>query len=453
VTRSASRQAAAYPGGSPLAEAPSPDRPDETWPTGHPDKASLVPHDFAERRPFRLLGVFAHPDDETFCAGGTFACHAERGAEIMVLSATRGQAGQIRDPTVGSRRTIGAVREAELRLACERLGVAQVRCLDHIDGTLADADFDGLVGDVVRVIRDFRPDVVITFGPDGGYGHPDHTTISAATTTACRRAGEAGGDTEVGPGLAPHRPDGLYYRCFPPADVLLMHRLATWLSNQPDRFAGTPAFVHALLVMAEEAATLGHIRDHAQVRWYPPGSYVVEEGEAAMELFLILSGHADVWRDRGDGGREQLAHLGPGEFFGELGVAGNRPRAADVVAVESLTCLVLAAAPPKFAGRGEVARLTAPAPNLLGAPRGPTTHSGPQQAMVEVDVSDQVKAKMDALAAYRSQLPLEPEMFPDFLLQEIFGREYFVPVPPAGQAGIVGLGSVFDEGNTRSTAP
>jgi LmbE family N-acetylglucosaminyl deacetylase len=412
-----------------------------------------VPQDFGDRRPFRLLGVFAHPDDETFCAGGTLALHAERGAEIMVLSATRGQAGQIRDPTVGSRRTIGVVREAELRLACERLGVAQVRCLDRMDGTLADVDFDSLVGEVVRVIRDFRPDAVITFGPDGGYGHPDHTTISAATTAACERAGEAGGDTEPGPGLAPHRLEGLYYRCFPPADMLLMHRLATWLTKQPDRFAGTPGFVHALMVMAEETATLGHIRDHAQVRWYPPGSYVVEQGEAAMELFLIMSGHADVWREGDDGGREQLAHLGPGEFFGELGVAGNRPRAADVVAVESLTCLVLSEAPPtKFAGRGEVARLTRPAPNLLRASQRPTTDSRPAQAMIELDVSDQIRAKMAALAAYRSQFPLEPAMFPDFLLQEIFGREYFIAAPPAGGTETVALRSVFDDRNTRSSA-
>jgi LmbE family N-acetylglucosaminyl deacetylase len=60
----------------------------------------------------RLLGVFAHPDDETFCAGGTFARYAGQGAEIMVVSATRGQAGEIRDAAVGNRRTIAAVREA-----------------------------------------------------------------------------------------------------------------------------------------------------------------------------------------------------------------------------------------------------------------------------------------------------------------------------------------------------
>jgi LmbE family N-acetylglucosaminyl deacetylase len=122
----------------------------------------------------RLLGVFAHPDDETFCAGGTFARYAEQGAEIMVVSATRGQAGQIRDAAAGTRRTIAAVREAELRLACDRLGITKVRCLDHVDGTLADAEFSALVDEVAEVICEFRPDVVITFGPDGGYGHPDH---------------------------------------------------------------------------------------------------------------------------------------------------------------------------------------------------------------------------------------------------------------------------------------
>ena len=112
----------------------------------------------------RLLGVFAHPDDETFCAGGTFARYAEQGAEIMVVSATRGQAGQIRDAAAGNRRTIAAVREAELRLACERLGITQVRCLDHVDGTLADAEFSALADEVAEVIGEFRPDVVITFG-------------------------------------------------------------------------------------------------------------------------------------------------------------------------------------------------------------------------------------------------------------------------------------------------
>ena len=378
----------------------------------------------------RLLGVFAHPDDETFCAGGTFARYAGQGAEIMVVSATRGQAGQIRDAAAGNRRTIAAVREAELRLACERLGITRVRCLDHVDGTLADAGFSALVDEVAEVIGEFRPDVVITFGPDGGYGHPDHVTISAVTTAACQRAADPGHRPDRAVPRPLLRPPRLYYRCFPPGDLLIMERLATWLTSQPDRFAGTPAFAHALLLLAEAARTMGHIRDHVQVRWYPPGSYVVEQGEAAAELFLILSGEAEMWQQSNGGRRERLGRLGAGEFFGELGIARRRPRSRDVVAAASLTCLVLSPAPPaKFAGRGPGARLAGalPGAQASASPAAGNVRAG--QGVISSDVSEQVMRKVEALSAYRSQFPLEPDMFPEFLLQEIFGCEYFMAAP------------------------
>jgi len=385
------------------------------------------------RRP-RLLGVFAHPDDETFCAGGTFARYAGEGAEIMVVSATRGQAGQIRDARLGTRRTIGAVREGELRLACERLGVAHVQCWDYPDGGLGEDDAADLVGRVVRLIREFRPEVTISFGPEGAYGHPDHMTISAAVTAACQQAGDpACFPDQLAGGLAPHEPDRLYYSYFPPHDVLLMNRLATWLTTRPDRFTGTMDFVHALLLMATEAVTMNFVRDHAQVQWYPPGCYVVEQGEAATELFMILSGHADAWQELPDGSIKQLRRMGPGEFFGELGVAGNLPRSAHVVAAEGLTCLVLSpAAPTLYAGRGEGARLSGATPGFtgpgsLGLAEG---EAWAERATARMDVTDHIEAKVAALCAYRSQFPLEPGMFPDFLLKELFGREYFIQVLP-----------------------
>jgi LmbE family N-acetylglucosaminyl deacetylase len=378
----------------------------------------------------RLLGVFAHPDDETFCAGGTFARYAEQGAEIMVVSATRGQAGQIRDAAVGNRRTIAAVREAELRLACERLGITKVRCLDHVDGTLADVEFSALVDEVAEVMCEFRPDVVITFGPDGGYGHPDHVTISAVTTAACQQA--AGPRNH--PNRAVTRPllrqPRLYYSIFPPGNLLITERLPAWLTSQPDRFAGTAAFAHAFLLLTEAASTMGHIRDHVQIRWYPPGSHIVEQGEAAAELFLILSGEAEAWKESSDGRRKRLGRLGAGEFFGELGIAKRRPRSRDVVAANSLTCLVLSPAPPaKFAGRGQGARLAGARPGAQA--EAPTVAGNVRagQGVVCCDVSAQINRKVGALSAYRSQFPLEPDMFPQFLLQEMFGCEYFMAVP------------------------
>src|SRR5438093_842905 len=84
----------------------------------------------------RILGLFAHPDDEVFVAGGTLAKYAAEGAEIMVISSTRGQAGQIRDSRIATRRTLGAVREQELRMSSERLGVQHALCWDYGDGML-----------------------------------------------------------------------------------------------------------------------------------------------------------------------------------------------------------------------------------------------------------------------------------------------------------------------------
>ena len=388
-------------------------------------------------RRLRLLGVFAHPDDETFCAGGTFARYAKDGAEIMVVSATRGQAGQIRDANVGTRATIAAVREQELRTACGRLGVAHVRCWDYSDGALAEAGFPDLVGRVVQLIREFRPDIVISFGPDGGYGHPDHITISAATTMACRQAGDPDSyPGQVATGLTPHQPQRLYHAYFPSHDVLLLERLAAWLTSRPERFAGTLEFAYSLLLMAEEAGTMGFIRDHALVHWYAPGSYVLEQGESGRELFMILSGHADVWQEAADGTRRHLRQMGPGEFFGELGVAESQPRSANVVAAEGLTCLVLSpGAPTLFAGRGQGAHLIGAASGpFAGAPR--PSAEGPGKADEEVatarlDVTGNVDAKVGALCAYRSQFPLEKEMYPEFLLDELFGQEYFIQVLPA----------------------
>ena len=86
----------------------------------------------------RILGVYAHPDDETFCAGGTLAKYAASGAEILVYSATRGEAGQIRDAEVANRRTLGQVRVEEMHRACQQLGVQQVICADYGDGKLKD---------------------------------------------------------------------------------------------------------------------------------------------------------------------------------------------------------------------------------------------------------------------------------------------------------------------------
>ena len=196
-----------------------------------------------QHHPQRLLGVFAHPDDESFCAGGTFARYAAHGAEVMVVSATRGEAGQIRSAGTATRRTLARVREQELQVACQRLGIQHARCLDYADGTLKDVDQEVLIKDIVELLRSFRPDVVITFGSDGGYGHPDHIAISAATTAACLRSGDSHHFPEqVAAGLAPHHPEQLYHSHFPPRPQLLLTSVGQVACPGGEAVPGKPGF-------------------------------------------------------------------------------------------------------------------------------------------------------------------------------------------------------------------
>ena len=375
----------------------------------------------------RLLGVFAHPDDETFCAGGTFARYASVGAEAMVVSATRGQAGQIRDARAATRRTIGQVREGELRLACERLGIQQVRCLDYEDGGLDQADREALVGDIVRVTRSFRPDAVFTFGPDGGYRHPDHIAISEATTAALKLSGNlAAYPSQIADGLTPYQPAKLFYSYFPPSNMLLLDHLVRWLVDRPDRFSGSVDFVHTLLLLVEEATMLNYARDSYEIKWFPAGSFLIEQGEPAITLFLILSGQTDVVQEQTDGTMKLLDRLGQGQFFGELGIAHRAPRSAHVIATESVTCLVFSPSEPtKFVGRGRGARLVGGDSDEIPVPQ-----EAVGEATTCIDVGDFIDQKVQALAAYRTQYPLEAGMIPKEIWRQLFGREYFVEVYP-----------------------
>ena len=115
-----------------------------------------------------VVGLFAHPDDEVFCVGGTIARCADAGAVTAVVSLTRGEAGQIRDAAVATRRTLGAVRAKELAVAGAALGVDRTTCLDLGDGRLGQCPLEDVAAVVGDVLGELEPDVVVTFGPDGG---------------------------------------------------------------------------------------------------------------------------------------------------------------------------------------------------------------------------------------------------------------------------------------------
>jgi len=159
-----------------------------------------------------LMAVFAHPDDESFGVGGTLARYAAQGVTISLICATRGEAGEISDPSLATPERLGQVREAELREACRILGVKHLRFLDYRDGKLARCDFQEAVGKVVRAMRELRPQVVVTFGPEGVYGHPDHVAAHRLATAAFHASGDGARYPEqLQEGLRPHSPQKLYY--------------------------------------------------------------------------------------------------------------------------------------------------------------------------------------------------------------------------------------------------
>jgi signal-transduction protein with cAMP-binding, CBS, and nucleotidyltransferase domain len=142
------------------------------------------------------------------------------------------------------------------------------------------------------------------------------------------------------------------------------------------------------------------------VNWFPPGFYIIEQGEPATRLYMMLSGKADVFQEDETGHVQKVNEINPGRFFGEEGIANRQPRNAHVVAVESTACLVFS--PQESPGS--------------------VRHTG--EASTQINVRDFVRQKMEAISQHRSQFPIQTDMFPLEMMQDLFGMEYFVRVIP-----------------------
>lgn len=157
----------------------------------------------------RLLAVFAHPDDESMGMGGTLAKYAAEGVETYLVCATRGERGWPKLVDYPGPSVLGKIRERELENAVRALGMHGLYFLDYIDGDLDQADPTEAIRKIVTHIRRIMPQVVITFPPDGNYGHPDHIAVGQFTHAALVCAADASyPDLED---FAPHRVSKLYY--------------------------------------------------------------------------------------------------------------------------------------------------------------------------------------------------------------------------------------------------
>lgn len=161
-----------------------------------------------------LLAVFAHPDDESLACGGLLAACAESGVRVSLVCATRGEQG----PTGAVRTELADARTRELRAAGGVLGLTEVIQLDHRDGYLPSEDGDALETDIRAALTRIRPDVVVTFGEDGLYWHPDHIAVHRHTTAAVAA-------------LGPDAP-ALYYVTMPPGHMRAVLEAATAAARQ-----------------------------------------------------------------------------------------------------------------------------------------------------------------------------------------------------------------------------
>ncbi len=185
-----------------------------------------------------LLAVYGHPDDEQGVSG-LLAKYAREGVDVALVCATRGEAGEIAPGVEATAANLGRVREEELRCAAEKIGIRNLYFLDYRDsgmmGTpenndprcLWQANLLEVAGKIVRLIRRHKPQVIVTFDPNGGYGHPDHIQAHRAATIAFYVAGDPRIYSEHSQeGLDPWTPSKLYWGAFPRGRFLQYVKMA-----------------------------------------------------------------------------------------------------------------------------------------------------------------------------------------------------------------------------------
>ena len=189
---------------------------------------SLIVKEEEKMADLRLLACFAHPDDEAFPVGGLLASNVAAGRRVRLVTTTLGEEGEIRQEGSATKETLGQIRRIELSCAVKALGLESHELLEYRDSGMAgwdandhprayiNANDDIVIERLVQEIREFRPQVILTFEPGGLYGHPDHIAISKHTTTAFDLAADPTAfSNQLANGLKPHAPQRLFYSARP----------------------------------------------------------------------------------------------------------------------------------------------------------------------------------------------------------------------------------------------
>jgi LmbE family N-acetylglucosaminyl deacetylase len=281
-----------------------------------------------------LLTVHAHPDDETIGTGGTMAKAVADGRRVVLITATRGEMGEIVVPdmdTPENHRRLGEIRMDELERAMRALAVTEWENLGYHDSDMMgragnrdprsfwQADLDEAAGRLVWMIRRFQPDVVTTYNEFGGYGHPDHIRVHDVTLRAYPRAGDpawypdqlapehggTGPSAEEG-GLAPWAPSKLYEQAIPASVRTAMRERMEELGKPnpwappedatPEQLAEFEAYQARMLVPDESITTWVDISgDPIERKWNALHEHATQMAEDMFFMAFGLDGWRESW--------------------------------------------------------------------------------------------------------------------------------------------------------------
>jgi LmbE family N-acetylglucosaminyl deacetylase len=198
-------------------------------------------------RPITLLGVWAHPDDESYLSAALMSRVVNAGGRVVLATATRGERGGSGDDP----KQLAVLRELELRAAMSSVGVDDVRLLGHADGQCSSVDTEQATRSIIALIEDVHPDVVVSFGPDGITHHPDHVAVSNWTTAAARAVGH----------------EGLLYATMTDDFVrrhdALHSSIGLWIGDEPRTVAEADLALHVVPTPREQELKRRALRAHA----------------------------------------------------------------------------------------------------------------------------------------------------------------------------------------------
>ncbi len=193
------------------------------------------------------MAVTAHPDDETFGMGGTLAFYASQGVEVHLICATQGELGEARPEYLKDYDSVAEMRIAELDCAAKALGLTGVHLLNYRDSGMANTPDNHhpralaaqpvkqVADEIIRYIRKYKPQVMITFDPIGGYHHPDHIAIHRATVNAFYAAADPQRG-QSSPSLPVFQPSKLYFHTMPQGFIRMAVKILPLFGKDPRKF-------------------------------------------------------------------------------------------------------------------------------------------------------------------------------------------------------------------------